>query len=108
MQKFFSLICVLLLPVMPFKLTMFRYDCKLRKRLFLNQQDRQKALSQLLCSELATIYVETFGSFVLPGSFLADITTVLTSKTVPLGKICRGIKTYSTNVFFNLMRSPST
>jgi len=41
-------------PVMPFKLTMFRYDCinaNFAKVFLFKRQDRQEALSQLLSSE---------------------------------------------------------
>jgi len=41
---------VLLLPVVPFKLTVFRYGCIVANfaKGLLNQQDRQQELSQLL------------------------------------------------------------
>jgi len=62
---------VILLPVMPFKLAIFRYNCIIANfaKDFLNQQDRQWALRQLLSSEPCNHIVETFGSFGLPGIF---------------------------------------
>jgi len=78
---------VLSLPVMPFKLTVFRYDCIIGNFAEdLNQQDRQLALSQLLRSESCIHIYRSFLQLWFTRKFLPDITT-LTSVTDSLENI---------------------
>jgi len=72
---------------MPFKLTVFRYDCIIGNFAEdLNQQDRQLALSQLLSSESCNYVYRSFWQLWFTRKFLPDITT-LTSVTDSLENI---------------------
>jgi len=90
MQKmFFSFIWVLLLPVMPFKLTMFLCDCitaNFTKDFSWISRRGSMHWANFEVLNLATIHVESFGSFGLPGSFFYQ-TMLFTSVTEPLGNI---------------------
>ena len=81
-KKYFSLLSMLLLPVMPFKLTVFRYDCIIAN--FANGfswisriGSRHWAKANFRVLNLATIYVESFGSFGLPGTFYQTLLHLL-------------------------------
>jgi len=66
---------VLSLPVMPFKLTVFRYDCIIGNFAEdLNQQDMYLALSQLLRSESCNHINRSFWLLRFTRKFLPDIT----------------------------------
>jgi len=89
------------------RIYLWLHYCKLCNRLFLNQQDRQQlAPSQIPNSESCKHTCRSFWQYGIAlayqGVFLPDITTYRhrcnwTSWTYHM---CRGIKTYPTNVIF--------
>jgi len=102
-KKFFSLIWVLLLPVMPFRLTMFRYDCIIanfaKGFYWISRVGTELSFKSCNHIGLGLSYVKIFASFGFPGSFFTRYYYLL-AQLNHLEISYSGIKTYSTNVVF--------